>query len=111
MISTGNVEDAVSRHVTVGGMAGGSCDARRQAGTLPAGKAPGGLEDYSLAALSILRLSNDHTSGLAPGKPSPQFYVADNDYALGRLVEAVSHSPYWKDTAVVAVEDDAQDGP
>ena len=65
----------------------------------------------SLPALSILRLSNDHTSGLAPGKPSPQFYMADNDYALGRLVEVVSHSPYWKDTAVVAVEDDAQDGP
>ena len=58
-----------------------------------------------------MRLSNDHTSGLAPGKPSPQFYVADNDYALGRMVEAVSRSPYWKDTAVVAVEDDAQDGP
>lgn len=64
-----------------------------------------------LPTLSILRLSNDHTSGLASGKPSPQFYVADNDYALGRLVEAVSRSPYWKDTAVVAVEDDAQDGP
>ncbi len=65
----------------------------------------------TLPALSILRLSNDHTAGLAPGKPSPQFYVADNDYALGRLVEAVSHSHYWKDTAIVAVEDDAQDGP
>ena len=64
-----------------------------------------------LPALSILRLSNDHTSGLAPGKPSPQFDVADNDYALGRLVEAVSKSPCWKDTAIVAVEDDAQDGP
>ena len=50
-------------------------------------------------------------AGLSPGKPSPQFYVADNDYALGRLAEAVSHSPYWKDTAIVAVEDDAQDGP
>ena len=37
--------------------------------------------------------------------------MADNDYALGRLVEAVSHSPYWQDTAIVAVEDDAQDGP
>ena len=64
-----------------------------------------------LPALSILRLSNDHTAGLAPGKPSPQFYMADNDYALGRLVEAVSRSAYWKNTAVVAVEDDAQDGP
>ena len=68
-------------------------------------------KDDPLPALSILRLSNDHTSGLAAGKPSPQFYVADNDYALGRLVEAVSKSPFWKNTAVVTVEDDAQDGP
>ena len=61
--------------------------------------------------LSILRLSNDHTDGIAVGKPTPQFFVADNDYALGRLVEAVSNSPYWKDTAIFVVEDDAQDGP
>ena len=65
----------------------------------------------TLPALSIVRLSNDHTSGLAGGKPSPQFYVADNDYAVGRMVEAVSRSPFWKDTAIVSVEDDAQDGP
>ena len=65
----------------------------------------------TLPALSIVRLSNDHTSGLAGGKPSPQFYVADNDYALGRMVEAVSRSPFWKDTAIITVEDDAQDGP
>ena len=64
-----------------------------------------------LAALNIVRLSNDHTAGMSRGKPTPQFDVADNDYALGRLVEAVSRSPYWKDTAIVAVEDDAQDGP
>lgn len=64
-----------------------------------------------LPNLSILRLSNDHTDGIAARKPTPQFYVADNDYALGLLVEAVSNSPYWKDTAVVVVEDDAQDGP
>src|ERR1700752_2773387 len=64
-----------------------------------------------LPNLSMLRLSNDHTDGLAARKPTPQFYVADNDYALGLLVEAVSNSPYWKDTAIVVVEDDAQDGP
>ena len=64
-----------------------------------------------LPNLSMLRLSNDHTLGLAAGKPTPQFFVADNDYALGRLVEAVSNSSYWKDTAIVVVEDDAQDGP
>jgi hypothetical protein len=64
-----------------------------------------------LANLSILRVSNDHTDGLRAGRPTPQFFVADNDYAIGLLVEAVSHSPYWKDTAICLVEDDAQDGP
>ena len=61
--------------------------------------------------LSIVRFSNDHTAGLHRGTPTPQFYVAENDYAIGRLVEDVSHSPYWKDTAIFIVEDDAQDGP
>jgi YVTN family beta-propeller protein len=60
---------------------------------------------------SMMRLSNDHTNGLAADFPTPQFYVAENDYAIGRLVEAVSSSPYWKDTAIFIVEDDAQDGP
>ena len=64
-----------------------------------------------LPNLSILRLSNDHTDGIGARKPTPQFYVADNDYALGLLVEAVSNSPYWKDTCIAVVEDDAQDGP
>jgi YVTN family beta-propeller protein len=64
-----------------------------------------------LPNLSIVRLPNDHTAGLAARKPTPQFLVADNDYGLGLLVEAVSNSPYWKDTAIVTVEDDAQDGP
>ncbi len=64
-----------------------------------------------LSNLSIVRLSNNHTEGLAARRPTPQFFVADNDYAVGLLVEAVSNSPYWKDTAIVMVEDDAQDGP
>ena len=64
-----------------------------------------------LPNLSILRLSNDHTDGVGARRPTPQFYVADNDYALGLLVEAVSTSPYWKDTCIAVVEDDAQDGP
>jgi YVTN family beta-propeller protein len=59
----------------------------------------------------MLRLPNDHTAGLAQGMPTPQFLVAENDYALGLLVEAVSNSPYWKDTAIFVLEDDAQDGP
>ena len=64
-----------------------------------------------LPALTIMRFPNDHTTGLKPGFPTPQFYVADNDYAVGRLIEAVSSSPYWKDTALFFVEDDAQSGP
>jgi YVTN family beta-propeller protein len=72
------------------------------------------LEEFrngQLPNLSVVRLSNDHTDGISVRKPTPQFYVADNDYALGLMVEAVSNSPYWKDTAIVVVEDDAQDGP
>jgi len=61
--------------------------------------------------LSIVRLPNDHTDGIKVDRPTPQFFVADNDYALGLMVEAVSNSIYWKDTAIVVVEDDAQDGP
>lgn len=64
-----------------------------------------------LPNFSMLRLSNNHTSGLSVGRPTPQFMVADNDYSVGLLVEAVSNSPYWKDTAIFILEDDAQDGP
>ncbi len=63
-----------------------------------------------LPNLSIIKLPNDHTDGLKALRPTPQFFVADNDFALGKLVEAVSNSPYWKDTAIFVVEDDAQDG-
>ncbi len=61
--------------------------------------------------LMIVRLPNDHTAGTRPGYPAPQAMVADNDLALGRIVEAVGRSRFWKDTLVAAVEDDAQDGP
>src|SRR4029079_2483774 len=60
--------------------------------------------------LIILRLPNDRTSGSRVGKPTPIAYVADNDLALGRVVEAVSKSKFWKDTAFFVVEDDAQNG-
>jgi YVTN family beta-propeller protein len=68
-------------------------------------------ERGSLPALEIVRLPNDHTNGAKEGKPTPRAFMADNDLALGRIVEAVSHSPFWRDTAIVVVEDDAQDGP
>ncbi|HEY1807343.1 MAG TPA: bifunctional YncE family protein/alkaline phosphatase family protein [Acidobacteriaceae bacterium] len=58
----------------------------------------------------MLRLPNDHTAGTTPGMPTPQASVADNDLAVGRAVDAVSHSPYWDDTAFFILEDDAQDG-
>jgi hypothetical protein len=63
-----------------------------------------------LPALVIMRLPNDHTAGTKPGYPTPTAAVADNDLALGRVVEAVTHSPYYDDTAIFVLEDDAQDG-
>src|SRR5205814_608833 len=60
---------------------------------------------------SILRLPNDHTAGTKIGSITPTAMVADNDLALGKVVEAVSKSKFWKDTAVFVVEDDAQNGP
>jgi len=57
-----------------------------------------------------LRLPNDHTAGTRPGSPSPKSSVADNDLAIGRAVEAISHSAYWNDTAFFILEDDAQNG-
>jgi DNA-binding beta-propeller fold protein YncE len=59
----------------------------------------------------LLRLPNDHTIGTFPGGPTPQAAIADNDLAVGRVVEAVSHSPFWDDTALFILEDDAQSGP
>jgi DNA-binding beta-propeller fold protein YncE len=58
----------------------------------------------------LLYLPNDHTGGTRAGKPTPQASVADNDLAVGRVVDAVSHSSYWDDTAIFVVEDDAQNG-
>src|SRR5205823_8372017 len=59
----------------------------------------------------FVRLPNDHNAGTTPGRPTPAAYTADNDLSLGRLVDAVSHSPYWKSTAIFVTEDDAQNGP
>jgi DNA-binding beta-propeller fold protein YncE len=58
----------------------------------------------------LLYLPDDHTGGTRPGHPTPAASVADNDLAVGRVVDAVSHSPYWDDTAIFVIEDDAQDG-
>ena len=61
--------------------------------------------------LQILRLPNDHTAGTSAGKPTRTAYLAENDLALGRVIEAISRSKFWPETAVFVVEDDAQDGP
>ena len=65
----------------------------------------------NLPVLQIMHLPADHTAGGRPRRRTPKAYMADNDLALGRIVEAVSNSPYWKDTVFFVLEDDAQDGP
>jgi YVTN family beta-propeller protein len=60
--------------------------------------------------LSIICLPNDHTSGTGAGSPAPASQVADNDLAMGQIVEALSHSRFWKETCVLAIEDDPQAG-
>jgi YVTN family beta-propeller protein len=58
----------------------------------------------------VMSIPHDHTAGTAPGQYTPQAMVAENDYAIGQLVEGVSHSKYWPNTAIFIIEDDAQDG-
>jgi hypothetical protein len=59
----------------------------------------------------VMSLGEDHTVGTSPGLPTPRAAVASNDYALGMLVERVTKSKYWAQTAIFVIEDDAQDGP
>ena len=67
--------------------------------------------DGDMPRLQIVRLPNDHTQGATIGQKTPRAYLADNDLALGRFVDAVSHSRFWPSTAIFVVEDDAQNGP
>jgi len=60
--------------------------------------------------LSVMALSTDHTTGSRPGMPTPRAMVADNDLALGRIIEAVSKSRFWKNTVIFVTEDDSQAG-
>jgi YVTN family beta-propeller protein len=66
--------------------------------------------DGNFPNLAILWLPNDHTSGTRFGSPTPEAQIADNDLAFGQIVDAVSHSPFWTNTCIFAVEDDPQDG-
>ena len=61
--------------------------------------------------LSTLRMLSDHTEGTRPGRPTPFAHVADNDLAVGRMIEHISKSPIWENSAIFIVEDDAQNGP
>ena len=67
-------------------------------------------KEGDMPRLQIVRLPNDHTSGTSPGKPTPAAQVADNDLALGRMVEGLSHSKFWPHLAIFVLEDDAQNG-
>jgi YVTN family beta-propeller protein len=67
--------------------------------------------DGTLPQLQIITLPNDHTQGTTKGSLTPRAYVAQNDLALGVIVERISHSRYWKESAIFVIEDDAQNGP
>jgi YVTN family beta-propeller protein len=65
----------------------------------------------ALPQLNVIRIGNDHTSGMRRGQPTPFAYVADNDLAVGEFVEYLSKSSIWKESVVMILEDDAQNGP
>ncbi|WP_144562236.1 bifunctional YncE family protein/alkaline phosphatase family protein [Neobacillus bataviensis] len=68
------------------------------------------VKNDDLPALNTLWITDDHTAGTATGSPTPQAMVADNDLAVGKIVDLISHSKYWKDSVIIITEDDAQNG-
>ncbi len=70
----------------------------------------GYVQNNNLPALNLLWLMSDHTEGTTPGAITPEAHVADNDLAVGRIVDTISHSPYWKNSAIFVMEDDSQNG-
>ena len=68
-------------------------------------------QQNNLPSVEFIKFPRDHTCGTSPSCPTPKAMVADSDWALGQLVDTVSHSRFWKDTAIFVIEDDAQDGP
>jgi len=67
-------------------------------------------QDGGLPQLSIIRLPNDHSEGTCTGRPTPRAHMAENDLALGLMLERISHSRYWQESLVLAIEDDAGNG-
>ncbi|MDQ0199187.1 bifunctional YncE family protein/alkaline phosphatase family protein [Neobacillus ginsengisoli] len=68
------------------------------------------VKNNDLPALNTMWVMDDHTAGNSTNNPTPQAMVADNDLAVGKIVDLISHSPYWKDSAIFVTEDDAQNG-
>jgi DNA-binding beta-propeller fold protein YncE len=68
------------------------------------------MEGDQWPELIVIALPNDHTGGTRPGLPTPRAMVADNDLALGQIMEAITKSRFWKNTAIFTTEDDSQDG-
>lgn len=69
------------------------------------------IQSGKMPQLEIMHLPSDHTAGGRAGYRTPRAFMADNDLALGRIVEALSQSPFWKDTVIFVLEDDSQAGP
>jgi YVTN family beta-propeller protein len=67
-------------------------------------------QENNLPNMTIVYLPNDHTSGTTPGEPTPRAYMADNDLALGQVVEGISKSKFWAKTCIFVIEDDPQAG-
>jgi hypothetical protein len=70
----------------------------------------GWVSNNNLPNLVVTHLPDDHTGGAAANLPTPRAMNADNDLALGKMVDSISHSPYWKDSAIFVTEDDSQAG-
>jgi YVTN family beta-propeller protein len=68
------------------------------------------VQNHNLPDLNLLWVMSDHTNGTSAGQVTPRAYVADNDLAVGRIVDTISHSEYWKDSAIFVIEDDSQNG-
>ncbi len=66
---------------------------------------PAGVPDFN-----YMVLPNDHTEGTSPGRRTPNAMIADNDLAVGEIVDLISHSPIWKNSLILVIEDDSQDG-
>ncbi len=69
------------------------------------------LASGNVPQFNSIRFGNDHTEGLKVGRPTPKAHAADNDLAVGMFVDYLSHSPIWKESLVIILEDDAQNGP